>query len=457
MVEVDVLVVGSGFAGLVAAIEAATDGASVLVIEKMRAAGGNSIISDGGFAALGEQDSPDLFYDDLVRAGQGLNQPELARILAENALDALAWSRGFLGVEYLERLEIFGGHSVARCYTARGRSGASIMRPLLKKLEELEVPIRYKSRLETIRTDTRGRVTGVLVRYGYDHADPAAGSGLDIKVRRGVVLATGGFGADVAFRTLHDPRLTAEVDTTNKPFATAEALIEAMRLGAAPVQLSHIQLGPWASPDEKGYGEAPGFADYIVFPRGIIVDPSTGRRVCNELADRKILADALLDVGHPCIGIADAQAVTQAGWNLDKGLRKGILKKFETLQALAEGYGIDSVELTKTVERFNSSVANGSDQEFEKPFLDDARPLQIPPYYGVRLWPKVHYTMGGLAINADAAVLDTQGNPMAGLFAAGELVGGVHGACRLGSCSITECFVFGRIAGKNAARSEIRV
>lgn len=457
MIDVDVLVVGSGFAGLVAAIEAATNGASVLVLEKMKAAGGNSIISDGGFAGLGEHDSPEQFYDDVVRAGQGLNEPELARILVENARDALAWSRDFIGVKYLERLEIFGGHSVARCYTAKGRRGASIIRPLLRKLDELGVPIRYQSRLETIRTDARGRVTGVLVRDGYDFRDPAAGTEVIINARRGVVLATGGFGADIAFRTMYDSRLTADVDTTNKPFATAETLLEAMRLGAATRHLSRIQLGPWASPDEKGYGEAPGFADYIVFPYGIIIDPSSGRRVANELADRKLLADSLLEVGHPCIGMADAQAVKQSGWNLDQGLKKGVLKVFDTLQAFAAGYGIDYDELGRTLARFNRFVEKGSDRDFAKPLLADARPVRTAPYFGVRLWPKVHYTMGGLAINAGSAVLDAQGKPLAGLFAAGELVGGVHGACRLGSCSITECFVFGRIAGKSVAKHESTV
>ena len=437
MEEVDVLVIGSGFAGLVAAIEAAGTGASVLVLEKMRAAGGNSILSDGGFAAWGEGDSEELFYQDLLRAGQGLNQPPLARLLVKNAQDALQWSRDFLGVQYLDRREVFGGHSVARGFTAKNRSGASILHPLLKKLNELQIPLRFRARMEHLCFDGAGRITGVCIRDGYDHRDATAGAEVLVEATRGVVLATGGFGADVAFRSQYDARLTAALDTTNKPFATAEALIEAMRRGAATVDLGHIQLGPWASPDEKGYGEAPGFADYTVFPLGVVVDPATGKRFCDEMSDRKTLADALLAVGHPCVGMADSRAVAQSGWSLERGLKKGVIRQFDSLDALADGYAIDRIALR------NTAALSGK--------------VAAAPFYAVRLWPKVHYTMGGLAIDTNAAVIDRQGRPLPGLFAAGEAVGGLHGACRLGSCSITECFVFGRIAGRSAAASKNRV
>ncbi len=218
-----------------------------------------------------------------------------------------------------------------------------------------------------------------------------------------------------------------------------------------PVHLSHIQLGPWASPDEKGYGAGPRFGDYVAFQYGLVVSPVTSERIVNELADRKTVADAILTVGAPCIGIADSAAVRTAGWSIDRCLEKGVVKSFDRLCDLASFYGLDFGALSSTVERFNSFVGQKSDTDYQKPIIAGAAPVAHPPYYGMRLWPKVHHTMGGLRINPAAQVINLDGHPIEGLYAAGEVTGGVHGACRLGSCAITDCLVFGRIAGRNAA------
>lgn len=457
---VDVVVIGSGFAGLSAALEAHEAGASVVVFEKMKTYGGNSIISDGGIAAAGTdlqkkhgvRDSADLMYKDMLKAGLGMNYPELVRVLADQAHDAWEWSMDYLGVEYLDRVDVFGGHSVARCYTAEDVSGATIIKQQMRKINELNITVRYSSCLQRFISNSEGRTCGVVIRDGYDYRDPHKGQDLRVEAKKGVVLASGGFAGDVAFRMAQDPRLTAQIDTTNKPFATAEALKQAMYIGAAPVQLSHIQMGPWASPDEKGYGDGPQFSEYIVFPYGIIVDPVSGRRFVNELSDRKTIADQMLALGHPCIGVADSKAVQEAGWNIDAGIKKQVIRKFATLAELAACYAIPFQNLAATLQSFNESFANGGDRDRGKPLLPHAAPITNPPYYSMRLWPKVHYTMGGIRINTRAQVIDLEGNIIKGLYAAGEVTGGVHGACRLGSCSITECLVFGRIAGKNAAR-----
>ena len=459
----DIVVIGAGFAGLAAAIEARNAGASVIVLEKMKAPGGNSIISDGGIAAAGTlmqekagiKDSPERMYDDMLKAGLGLNYPDLAREVAEKSNEVFQWSIDYLGVDYLERVDQFGGHSVPRCYTPLDVSGATIIKRQLARIEAHGTEVRTQTCLRKFIGNAEGRVCGVCVRDGYEYKDADRGTDRYIRAEKAVILATGGFGSDIAFRIAQDPRLSEKIDTTNKPFATAEALQEALKIGATPVQLSHIQLAPWTSPDEEGYGVGPGFADYIVFLYGIVVDPGTGRRFVNELSDRKILSDALLHVGRPCIGIADARAVAQSGWRIERALKKGVVKAFDRLEGLASSYGLSLAELRATVAAFNNHVEEGQDGDFGKPILPDAAPITHPPYYGVRLWPKVHHTMGGVRINARGQVINLDQCPIAGLYAAGEVTGGIHGACRLGSCAVTECLVFGRIAGRNAATEKV--
>ncbi len=448
----DVLVIGSGFSGLRAAIEACNNGASVIILEKMKSVGGNSIISDGGIAAPASDDLAEGMYADMLKSGLGINHPELVRTVVEGAKDAFEWSRDVLGVKYLPRVDQFGGHSIARCYTPEDISGASLIKKMMEKVHELGIEVKFQMNFESFVQDLDGKVCGVIVRENYDYKKPTQGSQLCIKVNKGVILASGGYSSDVGFRMLQDPRLTENIDTTNKPFATAEGLKEALRIGAAPVHLSHIQLGPWACPDEKGYGVGPEFSEYIVFQYGCLIDPETGCRFVNELADRKSLSDQMLTIGHPCIGIADAQAVKASGWSIDRCLKKGIVKAFNDISALAAFYAMPIDMLEATLEKFNHALVEGTDQEFNKPFIEKAKQIMYPPFYAIRLWPKVHYTMGGIGINKKGEVINQYGDSIKGLYAAGEVTGGIHGASRLGSCSITECLVFGRIAGENAAK-----
>ena len=457
----DVVVIGAGFAGLRAAIEAAESGVAVLVLEKMPAPGGNSIISDGSVAAAGSasqakhgiDDSPELMFRDMLAAGQGLNHPQLAQTVAEASASAVQWTVDRLGVVYQDKVLQFGGHSVPRTLATPRLSGAAIFRPLLARALELGVELRNRTFLEALATDPSGSVRGVVVREGHRHPDPASGTPRTIRSRGAVVLASGGFGNDVGFRSAQDSRLSAAVDSTNAKGATAEALQAAMAVGAQSVHLSHIQLGPWASPDESGNGTGPVFATYVAFPYGILVDPATGERFVNEMADRKTRADAILRVGHPCIGIADSVGLARSGQRIDACIRRGVVRPFDSVEELALAYEMPPAALGGTLNRFNRSIAVGRDADLGKPILDEAEPICHPPYYAMRHWPKVHYTMGGVRIDTDARVIGAEERPIGGLFAAGEVTGGVHGACRLGSVSITECLVFGRIAGLGAARS----
>jgi len=459
-IETDVIVIGSGFAGLCAAIEAKNAGADVIVFEKMKAVGGNSIISDGGIAApetnlqqvRSIKDSKELMYKDIMASGLDMNNKDLVRILVDQSKEAFDWSIDYLKVPYLDRVDHFGGHSVARCYAALNASGATIIKKQVEKINVLGIPIKKQMYFKNYLLDDFGKVCGGIFREGYEYLDAQKGKDIYVKANKGVILATGGFSSDVSFREQQDSRLTKRLDTTNKPFATAEALAESIRIGAETVDMNYIQLGPWACPDEKGYGVGPIFSEYIVFQYGMIIDPDTGKRFANELADRKVLSDELLSIGHPCIGIADADAVKYSGWDIGKCLKKGIVVPFDSVEKLAKHYNIQEEALNETIRTFNEGVTKGEDSAFNKPIIEGAGIMAKPPFYAMRLWPKVHHTMGGLKITTKCEVMDKEGKVIPGLFAAGEVTGGIHGANRLGSCAISECLVFGRIAGRNVTK-----
>lgn len=458
---VDVIVIGSGTAGLSAAIEAKKAGASVIVFEKMKVTGGNTRISDGCLSApnnflqkrRGVEDSPERFYEDMMTAGMGLNQSELVRVFAENASAAIDWIRD-LGVEYLDRLDRFGGHSAARSLTIRNNAGVDIIKAQTEKLRRMDISIKTHCTLDRLITDGNGAVTGVRIRSG--RAAPADVNQLhhQIRARRGVVIATGGFGQDVAFRMRQNPRLNDAVSSTNHKGATAEGLIAGLKIHALPVHLSWIQTGPWGCPDEIGYGRAARFASYSIYPAGIVVDPATGRRIVNEWGDRRQRSDAIFNTGGPCIGLVDANGAERDADSLNHCLKTDRIQRFETVRNIESAYGMPPGALEKTMADYNRHIEEGTTDRFGKVLRPDADSITAPPFYTVRLWPKVHYTSGGLGINSKAQVIDLHGRPIPRLYAAGEVSGGVHGASRLGGCALPECIVFGRIAGMEAAKRE---
>ena len=456
--QTDVVVIGSGVAGCSAAIEARSAGASVIVFEKMKITGGNTRISDGGLAAPGNrlqkeqgiEDSPELFYQDILKAGLNLNHQDLARIFAEQGAEALEWLQVELGVQYMDRLDRFGGHSVARCLTTINHSGKDIIKAQTSRLKQMDVDIRTQCLLTKLLTDDSGKVCGVQIKTGYNHKDLGFKGQKNIRADRAVILATGGFGNDVAFRMLQNPSLDDTVTSTNHRGATAEGLSAALKIGAVPVHLSWIQTGPWGCVDEVGYGSGSRFASYALYPNGILVDPATGRRIVSEWADRRQRSMAIFKTGHPCVGIMDAQGVEHDPQSLEKCLKAGKVYEFHSLADLAKAYKIPSDTFASTVKEYNKMIRKNQTDQFGKA-LETAQLISSPPFFAMHLWPKVHYTPGGVGINTDAQVIDAGNQPIPNLYAAGEVCGGIHGADRLGSCALTECLVFGRIAGRNAS------
>jgi len=461
--QYDVIVIGSGFAGLAAAIEAKQAGASVVVLEKMKGRGGNSSISDGFIAAAGTRlqakygimDSPEQMAQDMLAAGLGLNHMDLVRTVTENSNAVIEWTQEIMGVEYIDRVEQIGGHSVPRTLWIKGKAkfhtGVAMVHKMLAKVKKMGIEVRTQACMQRLLVDAGGKVVGVEIVEGIFFPKIEGGAVKKIHAARGVVLASGGFANDIPFRMAQNPRLTADIETTNRRGATAEALVEALRIGAMPIHLSCIQSGPWASPDEKGSSVAATFATVSVYPHGIVVDPQTGRRILNERSDRKQRADVLLAIGHPCIGIVDAQGAEFGRHFVGPGLKKGSLTVFDSMDQLAVYHRIPADRLQETVNQLNKAFEDGHDPDFNRPIKAGEKPLIKPPFYAMRLKPKIHYTMGGIQIDTQGRVIGLDRKPIDGFFAAGEVVGGIHGACRLGSCAITECLVFGRIAGQNAA------
>ena len=474
--EWDVIIIGSGFAGLAAGLKAAQKGSKVLILEKMGRIGGNSVINGGGMAVANNpvqaktniKDSKELFIADCLKAGLGINHTELLETLVDRGMDAY----NFLvenGVQFKEHCAHFGGHSVARSMLTTNDSGSGYIQPMLEKFEGFKdkgCELRRRAKFDDFVMDG-DRVAGVVIREEYkfdtnlysDDLENTSGTKKTLKAKKGVVLAAGGFCRDKFYRKLQDPRIPDDVDSTNHAGATAGVLLKAFEIGAYPVQVDWIQFGPWASPDEKGFGAAPILTQQGTFKYGIAVDVRTGKRFMNELADRKTRADAEFKIlrddpkAYP-ITFADAKMAFKdlSEEVISKGMASGkVVGECASLDEIASKYGVPADALKETVKKYNEGVKAKKD-EFGKQESALSEINEAGPFYVIRLSPKPHHTMGGLKINEKAEVISSKTNkPIPGLYAAGEITGGTHGASRLGTVAITDCIVFGMIAGENLA------
>ena len=465
---VDVIVVGSGFAGLAAAIEAKKAGAKTIVLEKMPTAGGNSIINGGILTATGcpqqlkhkIKDSPELLAKDILVAGLYMNQPEKVKLLAKNALSNYEWTVKELGVEYnQDAIGQEGGHSVPRYVFTKNGSGSGIVSKELEKVKALGVPVRLRTYVKHIIRDEKGRVVGLEVLEGYRFPKADSGKTKFIRATKGVVLCYGGFSADAEFRQIYDPKLTSKFDTTNQPGAMSEGWRAAMAIGAHVIQADQIQILPQTSPDEKGFGIGFAWSGHVSM-FGVWVDAKTGKRFVNELANRKVRSLAILDrlnQGHDCLAIGDAATAASFAeirpGMLKRQLERGVVFEFKTLDEVAKKFNTPAAVLKQTIEQYNKAVETKKDP-IGRPVNAKAKKLGQGPWYVARMSPKIHHCMGGLYTNDKAQVYHVQGHLIAGMYAAGEATGGVHGAVRLGSCGTADALINGRIAGQQAAANK---
>jgi len=450
----DVIVIGSGFAGLSAAIECKMNGGNVIVCEKMKAIGGNSVISDGGIAApntpeqesLGIVDSIELMFEDMMKSGEGLNDPTITKLVCEHALEAFQWSKEVIGVKYMPRVDIFGGHSVPRCYSPDPLSGYTIIQKMRQKCDELGIEIKLQAYVESFILN-QNRVIGVLIDSNYSIDPTHPKEMMELYANKGIIIATGGYAADSKFIQKHNISFPSSFLTTNKKTTSAEVLESCIDIHCATAHLDQIQWMPWTTQNESGYGIGGLFGDYIVSLNGILIDCKSGLRFVNESANRKQVTQEILRV-KDVIGLVDSMSVIKSGWNLERALKQNIVQEFNSLNELSNYYSIPIHSLINTIETYNTNLLSRNDDSFGKPFETWMTPIQTPPFYTMSITPKTHYTLGGLVTDCNANVLDITRHPIPGLYAVGEVTGLTHGANRLGSCSVTECLVMGRIAGK---------
>jgi fumarate reductase flavoprotein subunit len=459
---VDVLIVGSGFAGLCAAIEATSRGSKVLILEKMPIMGGNSIISGGGYNSwtdklnlreklkLGD-DSVALHTVDTLKGGDYYNIPELVKIFVEGAPATLNWMIDEGDLKLRPILSRIGGHSAFRGHTTMDGTGRGFIDVLQKISAKYGVaPIRMNTKVTWIwRQDPATPVLGVEVQ--------TQRATRNIRINKALILAAGGFGRDIKMRQMFNPNITAAYNCTNQPGATGEVLRCAQAVGADALQMAFIQLYPTADP-ESGvldlYALYPGRAPMF---GGLFVDVK-GKRFVNEMERRDVVARAEIATGAKrAFSVFTAKMIPHITMpeEVSQGVEAGRVWKAGSLAELAKKMDVPAAALQETIAKHNEYLRAGKDPEFSKPFTSHMLAIDEGPFYALAQWPAVHHCMGGLRINTAAQVMDIWGDPIPKLYAAGEVAGGVHGANRLGGNAIPTAMVFGRIAGTNAAKEKV--
>ena len=465
----DVVVVGGGFAGLSATYNAATKGANTLLIDKMPVLGGNSQINGGVYASYTSKiadglytklnltpDSAEKHIEDTMKGGDFMSDIKLVKNFVYGSpvmLNLLLDN----GLEVRESITRPGGHYGYRTYTTINGVGADIVAVQKKMVEGTSATVMVNTKMTQIYRETTGeqRVVGIRV----ETPDGVK----TVKAEKGVILATGGFSGNVEMRSKQVPALTANLPTTNHVGATGEGLTMAQEIGANTVQMSYIQLYPFANPNN-------GVLDsYAVIPfsgpsSGIVYVDINGKRYVNEGERRDVCARAAQETGGTTtFSIFGQDIVEKGGFISDTQLAKGIeaerIYKADTLEELVEiinsykyqdvAISMTAEALIETIDTHNGYIDAGVDPDFGK-VIDKGVMMKTDrgPFYAIPQWPSVHHTMGGLAITEKTEVQDIWGNVIPGLYAAGEITGGVHGTNRLGSNAIPDALSHGYIAAE---------
>jgi len=489
---VDVVVVGAGGAGMTAAITATDAGKKVIVVESQPIAGGNSVRSTGGMNAAktpyqdknefkeaagvektlataaekfadnatitalaatvksqwdayqanpqGYFDSVELMELDTLIGGKGKNNPELVKTLAENSAAAIEWLAS-IGAD-VKNVGAFGGASVKRIHrpvNADGKVtavGAYIVPILEKNLQDRNVQFLFDTTAnEIIMKD--GKAVGIKAT-GKD------GNKVTINAKS-VVIATGGFGANAEMVEKYKPELKGFA-TTNAEGAQGQGIEMATAVGAATVDMDQIQIHPTVHIEEDGNAHL--ITEGLRGDGAILVN-AEGKRFYDEVSTRDKVSAAIIAQPDKSAWLVVDQSMVDKSAVIAGYIKSGYTVTGATYEELAKAMGVDEATFVSTMNTWNQAVEAKSDAEFNRTSF--ANPLTAAPYYAIKITPAVHHTMGGIVINPKAEVLNEKGEVISGLFAAGEVTGGVHGANRLGGNAVADFVVFGRISGQSAA------
>lgn len=436
----DIVIVGAGGAGMSAAVQAVQDGATnVVIVEKAPITGGNTIYATGGLNASetqyqkkdGIEDTNELFYEDTMKGGKNLNDPELVKFMVEHSAEAVDWVNSIGGD--LQVVGMFGGASVKRIHRPSDTSavGPMLVKTLNAKVAELKIPVLLNTKAEEI-VMTDGKVTGLKV------SDENGEYTINCKA---VVLATGGFGANSEMVVSYKADLEG-FGTTNAKVATGDGIKMAEKVGAELVDMKEIQTHPTVNPKtQKMYTEG-------VRGNGAILVNKEGNRFINELETRDVVSAAILKQKDKQAYMVFDENVRKSLKAIESYISAGIVVEADTIEDLAKQMNVPADALKATMTKYTEAVTSKQDDEFGR--ADRAQALNQPKYYAALCAPAVHHTMGGVKINTTNEVLNKDNVAIAGLYAAGEVTGGVHGANRLGGNAVADIVIFGRNAGTNA-------
>ena len=438
--ETDVVVIGAGGAGLTSAIAAHEKGVKVILIEKTELLGGNTNYATGGINAAGTriqkaagiEDSPELFYEDTMKGGKNKNNKELVKVLTKNSAGIVDWLVE-RGVDISE-VTYSGGQSVKRIHRPTGgvAVGPVVVSGLSKTAENEKIDIRKGTKAIAL-VKAKNRIVGVKVRE-------IDGKEYTIKAKA-VIVATGGFGANAKMVEKYNPKLKG-FGSTNNPAIVGDGIIMVEKVGGALVDMKEIQTHPTVVHKKTN------MITESVRGEGAILVNRDGKRFIDELETRDVVSKAILEQKGASAFLIFNQDIRENLKAADGYVKKGFAVE-GTLEEIATKIGVDAKTLKATLDKYNEAVRTQKDLEFNKTKF--ARELLGDKFYAIEVSPAVHHTMGGVRINTNAEVLGKNGRPIKGLYAAGEVTGGIHGANRIGGNAVTDITVFGKIAGENAA------